>query len=105
MIRFALVIIILGLVPFAIYWMRTAMSGKAAEGDMPLQSLVLQSLVLIIVSMFVLMIFSHGGSSKEGRYVPPSLQNGEVVPGHFEEAEGDEEGADDTPEEIEAVIP
>ena len=86
MARFALIVIILGLVPFAIYWMRVAISGQTLrESAVPVQRLMLQSFILIIVAMIALMLFSHNGASRDGRYVPPSLVNGEVVPGYFEE--------------------
>lgn len=91
MIRFALIVIILGLIPFAVYWMKVAVKGdRLGDHPVPVPSLILQSLGLIITAMVLLIVFSDGGSSRGGRYVPPVVENGEVVAGHFEEDEPEE---------------
>lgn len=88
MARFALILVILALIPFAVYWVRrglSAQSGDLAQDDVPTQRLITYSLILIVVLMGIFVIFDRGGSSRDGRYVPPRLEGGEVISGHFEE--------------------
>jgi len=85
MIRRLLLDIVLFLLPFflyGIYWRalgRAASEGKARVH--PWTILTVAGLVLVILS-FVLWRFSSD-DAPEGTYIPPHVEDGEVVPGQF----------------------
>lgn len=88
MTRLFLTIIVPLLLPTALYvlWAvsvgRAAIAGAAAEWRaLPWTWLVIAGVILAIM---VLVAVVEIGGAREGTYVPPRVENGEVVPGHVE---------------------
>ncbi|MEE8439401.1 MAG: DUF6111 family protein [Micropepsaceae bacterium] len=85
MIRRLLLDIVLFLLPFFLYGVYWRAIGRAASAGKervhPWTALTAAGLLLVILS-FVWWRLSSG-DDPEGLYVPPHLENGEVVPGHF----------------------
>jgi hypothetical protein len=84
--RFALVDILLFLLPFAVYavWLRLGGNDPIAALQLrrsPLVWLAIAGLVLAIVGFLVLAQF--GGAPPGELYVPPHMHDGRIVPGHF----------------------
>ena len=88
MIRRILMDIILFLLPFflySIYWRVVLRSGKARENAVyPWVFLTASGLGLVILSF--LWWAATGGGPTEGVYIPPHLEDGEMVPGQFQPA-------------------
>lgn len=85
MIKRLLFDIVLFLLPFFLYGMYWKAIGRAAAQDSarvhPWTILTASGLVLVILS-FVWWSFVSDETT-EGTYIPPHLENGEVVPGAF----------------------
>ena len=84
MIRRLLYDILLFLLPFALYGLYWRIAGRE-RADAHLKShpwtLLFISGLLLVVASFVIWGLTEGESPK-GVYVPPHLENGQVVPGH-----------------------
>lgn len=100
--RFLLTIAVLFLLPFAGYYtwrgIQAARSaGTAKEGEAasdlpppPLQVLALVGAGLAITGILALALGgAFGGSGQTGQFHPPSLEDGRVVPGRIDPADGD----------------
>ena len=90
MTRIFLTIILPLLLPTALYLVWAASTGRAERAGaagpwraLPWTWLLIAGAVLVIVVLVVVVQF---GGVREGSYVPPHLENGEVVPGHVEPA-------------------
>jgi len=88
MTRVFLTIIVPLLLPSALYVLWAVSVGRAAVADaatewraMPWTWLLAAGAILAIM---VMVAFVEIGGSREGTYVPPRVENGEVVPGHVE---------------------
>lgn len=95
-----LIRVLLVLLPVLLYllWLRyrqrrqTALDGEdeaalaAAQREL---SWGVGFVVVLLVSGFAYLAFT-GGEDPNSRYVPPRVEDGEVVPGHFERANGRE---------------
>jgi len=83
--------IILFLLPFflySIYWRVVLKSGKAKENLVyPWIALTATGLLLVIAS-FIIWAIVEGGPT-DGIYIPPHLEDGEVVPGQFQPTPGE----------------
>lgn len=85
--RRALYELLLFLLPFALYFLYTRVAPRNDEGALhhahPWLWLFVAGLVLVIFGFVWVGVTEGSGST--GAYVPAHQQNGEVVPGHFEE--------------------
>ena len=76
---------LLFLLPFALYCAYLAVIGhNPREGrhwEGRVFRLTLAGLLLVILSLVAAALF---GEKHRGGYVPPRLENGQVVPGHFQ---------------------
>lgn len=81
MIRILLTYIVPLLLPAVIYflWLKYT-AGRASPREMPWPWLVGAGLFLALVVFIGLVLL---GGEPGGDYVPPHLENGEIVPGHF----------------------
>ena len=96
MARFFLIMLIMILLPFAAYWVRRSLAGETGEAeDVPTVPLLAAGLGLALISVLALVLTGTGGQ-RDGRYVPPSLEDGQIIPGHFEDEEPGE-GEEDEP--------
>lgn len=86
MIRFVLVMAVVFALPFILWRLRAAVMSEE-PGPMPLGTLSVTGAVLAVGSMVTLAALSIEGTDRDGRYEPPSLDEGEIRPGRFE---GDE---------------
>ena len=89
--RFALVDIVLFLLPFAVYavWLKLGGSDPITAlmvRRSPLVWLLIGGLVLAILGFVALAQF--GGAPPGELYVPPHEVNGRIVPGHFKPETG-----------------
>jgi hypothetical protein len=87
MVRQVLVELALFLSPFAVYAAILAFRGReVASGEewraAPLAWLAVGGLVLVAIGLAVLAILND--ESGQGRYIPAHIDNGTLVPGHFE---------------------
>jgi hypothetical protein len=86
MIRRFLYELLLFLLPFALYAAYLRVSKRESFGlsrDHPWTMLFVSGLVLVVASFVVLGFLEDTGS--RGTYVPPHVENGQVVPGHVEQ--------------------
>lgn len=84
--RFVLIDILLFLLPFAVYavWLRLGGSDPltaVAVRRSPLVWLLVSGLTLAIIGFFV--FGGYGGAPPGELYVPPHVESGHIVPGHF----------------------
>ena len=86
MIRFVLIMAVVFVLPFLAWRLRAAFTG-AGEQPMPIGALSLTGAALALASMITLAALSIEGSDSEGVYRPPSLDDGEIRPGRFEQEE------------------
>ncbi len=89
MTRVMLVYTILLLLPFLIYggwrWIAKGERGhKEIMSDAPILALLLLGISLVGVGLFFLASKEQTGI--EGRYHPPTIKDGKIVPGHFEKS-------------------
>ena len=75
------------LLPFAIYalWLLATRQSVSQVADWPLRTiayLAIGGAVLMIGAVLVFISFSSGGPGS--KYVPAKMENGVIVPGHFE---------------------
>jgi hypothetical protein len=85
MIRILLLRALLFAVPFAIYGAYLLLSRSRSivpTHDTPWTLLFISGLALVVVSF--LYVGLTEGESIQGRYVPPHVVNGKIVPGHVE---------------------
>ena len=92
MLRVLLTVVLPLILPTALYlvWLRLARPGALADGvrwqALPFVWLAGAGAVLLALVLFIVSV--HFGSPQQGTYVPPSLENGRVVPGHIEPKPG-----------------
>ncbi len=89
MTRVMLVYTILLLLPFLIFggwrWIAKGARGhKEIMSDAPVLVLLLLGISLVGVGLYFLASKEQTGIS--GRYVPPVIKDGKIVPGHFEQS-------------------
>ena len=87
MTRVMLVYTILLLLPFLIFggwrWIaRGARGHKEIVSDAPILVLLLLGIALVGAGLYFLASKEQAGI--EGRYIPPMIKDGKIVPGHFE---------------------
>ncbi|MEJ1160795.1 DUF6111 family protein [Prosthecomicrobium sp. N25] len=87
MLRQVLIEAALFLVPFAIYAAILATRGRAvgtgdAWREAPLAWLAIGGLVLVAIGLAMLALLNDDAGN--GAYVPTHIENGTLVPGHFE---------------------
>ena len=82
MIRFVLQEILLFASPFLAYFLYRFLTGRGKSfiDDTPWFALSLTGVGLSVIAMIALGLVEHG--DPRGRYVPPSYQDGKIVPGH-----------------------
>jgi hypothetical protein len=82
---FELFLFLLPFLLFGLYWQLMTDSGTAKESVVyPRIALSVAGLILVAGSLLWWAI--SGANPRESIYVPPHLENGEVVPGQFERA-------------------
>jgi len=81
MIRVALTILLPLLAPTAVYFLWLYTIGRVAERSTPWTWLIIAGLVAAAVALVVVGIDT--GGDQAGRYVPPHVQDGRVVPGQI----------------------
>jgi len=87
MVRRVLFEVLLFLLPFALYaiYLRVIEQDAAAPPKThPWTTLFVSGLVLVAASFIVWGVTQ--GSGRQGIYVPPRVENGQVIPGHVEPA-------------------
>ena len=81
--RLVIIRLLLFFVPFAVYVaFRLVFPGKPKEAFAPWTLLTIAGLLLVVGS-FVWLGLTQGESTA-GRYVPPHMVDGKIVPGHVE---------------------
>ena len=89
MVRFFLFDAILFLLPFALYalWLLASRRSVSNANDWPVRTIGYLALVCAVLVIAVLIFFIHRDTDTPGgTYVPAHLENGKIVPGHFEPA-------------------
>jgi hypothetical protein len=84
MTRRILLDVLLFLLPFALYGIYWRLSGRSTRKHP--WSLLFVCGLLLVAGSFVFWAFEEGGAPN-GVYVPPHVENGEVVPGRVEPAQ------------------
>ena len=94
MLRIALVDVLLFLAPFAVYglWLYAWRARTAPEDRAGMPILQLAAIGIVLGAIGIVLLGLLGGRPTQGRYVPAQYRDGVLVPGHFEEAEGQEGG-------------
>ena len=88
MLRVFLTIVLPLLVPTAIYLLWMGIVGTMQEGStiswaaLPWIWLAGAGVALLVIVLLVVTV--HFGAPQEGVYVPPRLEDGQIVPGHIE---------------------
>ncbi len=97
MIRAVLSLLLPFLVPFVVYWLwvrlhraRQARLGldPAAPMTVPTFWLAGAGAILAIMVTLLMWLFAEDTTPPGSHYVPPRMENGELVPGHFEAEPG-----------------
>lgn len=77
--------------PFLMYflWRNSRWSADDADNDQPAFPIVQVAAAGLVVSLIVLtvLVFLDDSSSGDGIYIPPHIEDGQVVPGRFEPAD------------------
>jgi Family of unknown function (DUF6111) len=84
--RVILTVIVPLLLPTVLYVLWASSVGRAElAGTAPWRSLPWAWLVVAGVALAIVVLFTavETGGRRDGRYVPPRLVNGRIVPGHF----------------------
>lgn len=73
------------LLPALVYWLYLRIQEKRGIGvrEVPLSWLAVLGVLLLVISLGAGWL--AGKEPPSGKYIPPSVVNGVVVPGHFEE--------------------
>jgi len=87
MIRFLILMLLAFSAPYLIARLIWAIRG--IEKALPVQTLILTGIACALVTLFIVVMFDAQSSSSDGAYHPPTLQDGEVRPGRFEETAPD----------------
>jgi hypothetical protein len=87
MLRVLLTIVVPLVLPTALYlaWMRVMQreaGGGRRWGALPWVWLAAAGTVLLVIVLFVVNV--HFGSPEQGVYIPPRVENGQLIPGHIE---------------------
>lgn len=82
--RVFITIIVPLLLPTALYVLWRALPGRHVAIRVAWAWLIVAGLALASLTLVVLSV--DFGAPTDGRYVPPHLQDGAIVPGHFEDA-------------------
>jgi len=88
MLRVLLTIVLPLLLPTVLYlaWLRAA-HWSQAEGDIHWAALPwiwLGGAGILLLALVLFVVSVHYGTSTQGVYVPPTYENGRIVPGHIE---------------------
>lgn len=86
MIRFIFIIGLAFAAPFVVYALYRLIKGGPAP-DSHAGALARSTALGIVCAMIALALLTMNQGSRDGVYVPPSLQDGEVRPGRFEPAD------------------
>ena len=97
MLRFLIVMILVFALPFLIWRLRAAMM-TGEPGPMPVGVLSIIGTVAAGAAMVTLAALSIEGTANDGAYQPPSLDEGEIRPGRFEDGESDGGSDQDAPD-------
>lgn len=77
--------------PFLLYfiWRNSRWSTDAADNDRPAFPIVPVAAAGLVVSLIVLtiLVFLDDSSSGDGVYIPPHIEDGQIIPGRFEPAD------------------
>lgn len=83
--------LLLFLIPFALYagyvWLQRRREALGEERAVPWTWLAIAGLSLALVGFGSLAMI--GGAPPDADYVPPHMENGRLVPGHFEPGHGE----------------
>jgi hypothetical protein len=75
------------LLPFALYaiWLLATRRNLRSASEWPLRTVAWLALAGAVVLLLAIAVFIHLDSGKPGTiYVPARIENGVIVPGHFE---------------------
>jgi hypothetical protein len=88
MIRSLVPSILLFLLPFALYFLWLGLKRRSAPGaEIPVSGkyLAILGAVGFVLAIGAFVVFTDfGGASPDAIYIPPTYENGKVVPGHFD---------------------
>ncbi|MEP0069400.1 DUF6111 family protein [Pyruvatibacter sp.] len=91
MLRIVLIQLLLFAIPFIVWALyvlmvqRRSLASGGAFNDAPIAWLLGAGTAMVAAGLVYLAVFS-GTPAGEGQYVPPRLENGQIVPGHIEPA-------------------
>lgn len=86
MLRISLILLLVFALPFLAYMAWRMIKGGPAERA-PTPLLLGAGFACSVAALLILSIFEIGQGSRDGAYAPPSLQDGQIRPGRFEERE------------------
>ncbi len=105
MLRFILLMSVMFVLPFIVFhlWRMVGTPNDATPDDVPVTPTTWLTVIgagLALVSALWLGLTHESEESGQGRYVPPTVVDGEVQPGRFEPDEGEvpEDRPDDPPD-------
>ncbi|HMN85076.1 MAG TPA: DUF6111 family protein [Bauldia sp.] len=87
MARFLAFDVLAFLLPFGLYaiWLLATRRKVGSTSEWPLKTVAWLALAGAVVLLFAIAFFIHLDSGKPGTiYVPARIENGVIVPGHFE---------------------
>lgn len=86
MLRFALILLATFALPFIVWMvMRLIKGGPPTPAPTPI--LLGAGFACSVIALMVLALTEIGQGSRDGAYAPPSLEDGQIRPGRFEERE------------------
>ncbi|MGJ3233142.1 MAG: hypothetical protein ACFE0P_15235 [Oceanicaulis sp.] len=86
MLRFALILLAVFALPFVVYMLWRLVKGGPSERA-PTSMLIGAGFACSVIALLILALTEIGQGGGDGAYAPPSLQDGQVRPGRFEERE------------------
>jgi len=85
--------------PFLMYlfWRNTRWSADQADNDQPAFPIVQVAAAGLVAAMLMLtvLVMLDDSSTGDGVYIPPRIEDGQVVPGRFEVAEPETPNSED----------
>jgi hypothetical protein len=86
MLRFAVILLVVFAIPFIVWTVWSMIKGRTGE-QAPTPILLGAGFACSVAALLTMAVLEIGRGPSDGTYTPPSLQDGQIRPGGFEERE------------------